>query len=46
MVPRGVEHCPKANDEAHVFLIEPKIRDRADDLGAAAQSKEERREDR
>jgi mannose-6-phosphate isomerase-like protein (cupin superfamily) len=24
VVPRGVEHCPKADDEAHVLLIEPK----------------------
>jgi mannose-6-phosphate isomerase-like protein (cupin superfamily) len=23
VVPRGVEHCPKAEDEAHVLLIEP-----------------------
>jgi quercetin dioxygenase-like cupin family protein len=24
VVPRGVEHCPKADDEAHILLIEPK----------------------
>lgn len=23
VVPRGVEHCPRARDEAHVLLIEP-----------------------
>jgi mannose-6-phosphate isomerase-like protein (cupin superfamily) len=23
VVPRGVEHCPKADDEAHIVLIEP-----------------------
>jgi mannose-6-phosphate isomerase-like protein (cupin superfamily) len=23
IVPRGVEHCPKADDEAHLLLIEP-----------------------
>jgi mannose-6-phosphate isomerase-like protein (cupin superfamily) len=23
VVPRGVEHCPKADHEAHVLLIEP-----------------------
>jgi mannose-6-phosphate isomerase-like protein (cupin superfamily) len=23
VVPRGVEHCPKADEEAHVVLIEP-----------------------
>ena len=24
MVPRGVEHCPKAEEETHVLLIEPR----------------------
>ncbi len=24
VVPRGVEHCPKADAEAHVLLIEPR----------------------
>ena len=24
VVPRGVEHCPNADEEAHVLLIEPK----------------------
>ena len=24
VVPRGIEHCPKADDEAHVLLIEPR----------------------
>jgi mannose-6-phosphate isomerase-like protein (cupin superfamily) len=23
VVPRGVDHCPKADEEAHVLLIEP-----------------------
>jgi mannose-6-phosphate isomerase-like protein (cupin superfamily) len=23
IVPRGVEHCPRADDEAHILLIEP-----------------------
>jgi mannose-6-phosphate isomerase-like protein (cupin superfamily) len=23
VVPRGVEHCPKADEEAHVLLVEP-----------------------
>ena len=23
VVPRGVEHCPRADDEVHVLLIEP-----------------------
>jgi mannose-6-phosphate isomerase-like protein (cupin superfamily) len=24
VVPRGVEHCPRAHEEAHVLLIEPR----------------------
>src|SRR3954451_13533597 len=24
VVPKGVEHCPKADEETHVLLIEPK----------------------
>jgi mannose-6-phosphate isomerase-like protein (cupin superfamily) len=24
VVPRGVEHCPRADEEAHILLIEPK----------------------
>jgi mannose-6-phosphate isomerase-like protein (cupin superfamily) len=24
VVPRGVEHCPRADDECHVLLIEPR----------------------
>ena len=24
VVPKGVEHCPKADDETHVLLIEPR----------------------
>lgn len=24
VVPRGVEHCPRAREEAHVLLIEPR----------------------
>jgi mannose-6-phosphate isomerase-like protein (cupin superfamily) len=24
VVPRGMEHCPKADEEAHVLLIEPR----------------------
>jgi hypothetical protein len=23
VVPRGAEHCPKADEEAHVLLVEP-----------------------
>jgi len=24
VVPRGIEHCPRADEEAHVLLIEPR----------------------
>ena len=24
IVPKGVEHCPKAEEEAHIMLLEPK----------------------
>ena len=24
VVPQGVEHCPKADEETHVLLIEPR----------------------
>ena len=24
VVPKGVEHCPKADEETHVLLIEPR----------------------
>ncbi|HEY6772238.1 MAG TPA: cupin domain-containing protein, partial [Solirubrobacterales bacterium] len=24
VVPRGVEHCPKADEETHVLVIEPR----------------------
>lgn len=24
VIPRGVEHCPQADEEAHVLLLEPK----------------------
>ena len=24
VVPRGAEHCPKADEEAHILLIEPR----------------------
>ena len=34
VVPRGVEHCPKAEEEAHVLLIEPKGTPNTGDAGA------------
>ncbi len=33
VVPRGVEHCPKAEEEAHVLLIEPKGTPNTGDAG-------------
>jgi mannose-6-phosphate isomerase-like protein (cupin superfamily) len=33
VVPRGVEHCPKADEETHVLLIEPRDTDNTGDAG-------------
>lgn len=33
VVPRGVEHCPKADEEAHVLLIEPEGTPNTGDAG-------------
>jgi mannose-6-phosphate isomerase-like protein (cupin superfamily) len=33
VVPRGVEHCPKAEQEAHVLLIEPRGTPNTGDAG-------------
>ena len=33
VVPRGVEHCPKADEEAHVLLIEPRGTTNTGDVG-------------
>jgi mannose-6-phosphate isomerase-like protein (cupin superfamily) len=35
VVPRGVEHCPEADEEAHVLLIEPKGTVNTGDAGGA-----------
>ena len=35
VVPRGVEHCPKAEEEAHVLLIEPAGTANTGDAGGA-----------
>jgi mannose-6-phosphate isomerase-like protein (cupin superfamily) len=35
VVPRGVEHCPKAEREAHVLLIEPRGTTNTGDTGGA-----------
>ncbi|MGH9530231.1 MAG: cupin domain-containing protein [Terriglobales bacterium] len=36
IVPRGVEHCPVADDEAHLLLIEPKGTPNTGDSATAA----------
>ncbi len=35
VVPRGIEHCPKADDDAYVLLIEPKGTVNTGDAGGA-----------
>jgi len=37
VVPKGVEHCPKAEEEAHVLLIEPVGTPNTGDPATAAQ---------
>ena len=37
VVPRGVEHCPVADDEAHLLLIEPTGTPNTGDPSTAAQ---------
>ncbi len=36
IVPRGVEHCPKADDETHLLLIEPTGTPNTGDVATAA----------
>jgi mannose-6-phosphate isomerase-like protein (cupin superfamily) len=36
VVPRGVEHCPKADEEAHILLIEPEGTPNVGDADAGA----------
>jgi mannose-6-phosphate isomerase-like protein (cupin superfamily) len=36
VVPRGVEHCPRAEEETHVLLIEPKGTPNVGDADAEA----------
>ena len=36
VVPRGVEHCPRADDEAHILLIEPEGTPNVGDADAEA----------
>jgi mannose-6-phosphate isomerase-like protein (cupin superfamily) len=33
VVPRGVEHCPRADEEAHVLLVEPRGTPNTGDAG-------------
>jgi mannose-6-phosphate isomerase-like protein (cupin superfamily) len=40
VVPRGVEHCPKAEEEAHVLLIEPKHTPNTGDAGGPLTAQE------
>jgi quercetin dioxygenase-like cupin family protein len=39
---RGVEHCPKADEEAHVLLIEPIGTPNTGDAGGERTAREER----
>jgi mannose-6-phosphate isomerase-like protein (cupin superfamily) len=41
VVPRGVEHCPRAEEEAHVLLIEPRGTPNTGDAGGALTATEE-----
>jgi mannose-6-phosphate isomerase-like protein (cupin superfamily) len=36
VVPRGVEHCPRADEEAHILLIEPRGTPNVGDADAQA----------
>jgi mannose-6-phosphate isomerase-like protein (cupin superfamily) len=42
VVPRGVEHCPRADEEAHVLLIEPIGTPNTGDAGGERTATEER----
>ena len=42
VVPRGVEHCPRADEEAHVLLIEPFGTPNTGDAGGDLTAPEER----
>jgi mannose-6-phosphate isomerase-like protein (cupin superfamily) len=41
VVPRGVEHCPRADEEAHVLLIEPRGTPNTGDSGMPARAEVE-----
>ncbi|HEX8054832.1 MAG TPA: cupin domain-containing protein [Thermoleophilaceae bacterium] len=40
VVPRGVEHCPRADEEAHVLLIEPRGTPNTGDAGGELTAEE------
>ena len=42
VVPRGVEHCPRAQEETHVLLIEPRDTVNTGDAPAGDSTQEER----
>ena len=42
VVPRGVEHCPRADEEAHVLLIEPEGTVNTGDAGGERTAPERR----
>jgi mannose-6-phosphate isomerase-like protein (cupin superfamily) len=42
VVPRGVEHCPRAEEEAHVLLIEPMDTVNTGDAGGKLTAEPER----
>ena len=42
VVPRGVEHCPRADEEAHVLLIEPLGTPNTGDAGGERTAAEQR----
>ena len=42
VVPRGVEHCPLADEEAHVLLIEPAGTPNTGDAGGPLTAEKER----
>ena len=41
VVPRGVEHCPKADEETHVLLIEPLGTPNTGDAGGERTAREQ-----
>jgi mannose-6-phosphate isomerase-like protein (cupin superfamily) len=41
VVPRGVEHCPRADEEAHVLLIEPAGKPNTGDAGGPRTAEKE-----